>query len=78
MASYNLVNGRPTHVARISTTSCAAGPTMLLVVSDAYAPSNLATGERYFADHAAAAAALRPASTASPTTTRTRPGPSSA
>ncbi|WP_315097804.1 glycoside hydrolase family 3 C-terminal domain-containing protein [uncultured Cellulomonas sp.] len=58
MPSYNLVNGRPNHVTRelldeVRSWTAAS----LLVVSDAGAPTNLVTGERYHDDHVAAAAA---------------------
>ena len=58
MPSYNLVNGRPNHVAR-ELLDEVRGWTQasLLVVSDAGAPTNLVTGERYYDDHVEAAAA---------------------
>ncbi len=58
MPSYNLVNGRPNHVAAgllAELRSWAPGP--IAVVSDAQAPSNLVDGERYFPDHVQATAA---------------------
>lgn len=61
MASYNLVNGRPAHVsADLLDELRSWTDDSLLVVSDAYAPSNLAGSQAYFADHPAShAAALR-------------------
>lgn len=61
MPSYNLVNGRPNHVAvelLAELRSWSRGS--IAVVSDAQAPSNLVDGERYFPDHVqASAAAIR-------------------
>lgn len=58
MPSYNLVNGRPNHVARELLDELRSWtPGSLLVVSDAAAPSNLVEGERYFASGAEAHAA---------------------
>lgn len=61
MPSYNLVNGRPNHVARELLDELRSwSDGSLAVVSDAGAPTNLVTGERYFADHVTShAAALR-------------------
>lgn len=61
MPAYNLVNGRPAHVdGEMLDILRAAAPHPLLVVSDAYAPTNLAESQRFFADHALShAAALR-------------------
>lgn len=61
MPSYNLVNGRPTHVSKDLIDALRdERDGFLLVVSDAGAPTNLVTGERYHADHpTAVAAALR-------------------
>ncbi|GAA1427285.1 glycoside hydrolase family 3 C-terminal domain-containing protein [Microlunatus lacustris] len=61
MPAYNLVNGRPAHVSReLLDLLRAAAPLPLLVVSDAYAPSNLAGSQRHFPDHVSShAAALR-------------------
>ncbi|MDQ0371719.1 glycoside hydrolase family 3 protein [Cellulomonas humilata] len=58
MPSYNLVNGRPNHVAR-ELLDEVRGWTQasLFVVSDAGAPTNLVVGERYYDDHVEAAAA---------------------
>lgn len=61
MPSYNLVNGRPNHVARELLDELRGfAPHPIAVVSDAQAPSNLVDGERYFPDHVAShATALR-------------------
>ncbi|TGO03894.1 glycoside hydrolase family 3 C-terminal domain-containing protein [Serinibacter arcticus] len=61
MPSYNLVNGRPNHVARELLDELRGfAPHPIAVVSDAQAPSNLVDGERYLPDHVAShAAALR-------------------
>ncbi|WP_416345657.1 glycoside hydrolase family 3 C-terminal domain-containing protein [Isoptericola peretonis] len=61
MPSYNLVNGRPNHVARELLDELRRwAPGSVAVVSDAGAPTNLVVGERYYADHVAShAAALR-------------------
>ncbi len=61
MPSYNLVNGRPNHVARELLDELRGfAPHSVAVVSDAQAPSNLVDGERYFPDHVVShAAALR-------------------
>ncbi|WP_210414907.1 beta-glucosidase family protein [Microlunatus elymi] len=61
MASYNLINGRPAHVsADLLDELRSWTDDSLLVVSDAYAPGNLAGSQRYFEDHPAGyAAALR-------------------
>ena len=58
MPSYNLVNGRPNHVARELLDEVRGWTTAsLFVVSDAGAPTNLVVGERYYDDHVEAAAA---------------------
>ena len=58
MPSYNLVNGRPNHVAAELLTELRSwAPGSIAVVSDAQAPSNLVDGERYFPDHVQATAA---------------------
>ncbi|WP_235866238.1 glycoside hydrolase family 3 C-terminal domain-containing protein [Serinibacter arcticus] len=58
MPSYNLVNGRPNHVAgELLDELRSFSPTSIAVVSDAQAPSNLVDGERYFDDHVASHAA---------------------
>ncbi|GEK22559.1 glycoside hydrolase family 3 protein [Cellulomonas xylanilytica] len=58
MPSYNLVNGRPNHVARELLDEVRGWtPASLFVVSDAGAPTNLVVGERYYDDHVEAAAA---------------------
>ncbi|GMA32482.1 glycoside hydrolase family 3 protein [Litorihabitans aurantiacus] len=61
MPSYNLVNGRPNHVAaELLDELRSFAPSSIAVVSDAQAPSNLVDGERYFPDHVTShAAALR-------------------
>jgi beta-glucosidase len=61
MASYNLVNGRPAHVcADLLDELRSWTQDTLLVVSDAFAPSNLAGSQAYFDDHPKShAAALR-------------------
>ncbi|AEG45014.1 glycoside hydrolase family 3 C-terminal domain-containing protein [Isoptericola variabilis] len=61
MPSYNLVDGRPNHVARELLDELRSwAPGSIAVVSDAAAPTNLVVGERYFPDHATShAAALR-------------------
>ena len=59
MPSYNLVNGRPNHVARELLDELRSWTdASLLVVSDAAAPGNLVTFERYFPDHVASHAAM--------------------
>ena len=59
MPSYNLVNGRPNHVARELLDELRSWTTAsLLVVSAAAAPSNLATSERYYPDHVTSHAAM--------------------
>ncbi|MBF0722705.1 glycoside hydrolase family 3 C-terminal domain-containing protein [Sanguibacter inulinus] len=58
MPSYNLVDGRPNHVARELLDELRSWtPASLLVVSDAAAPSNLVEGERYFTSGAESHAA---------------------
>ncbi|WP_433730712.1 glycoside hydrolase family 3 C-terminal domain-containing protein [Actinoplanes sp. CA-051413] len=61
MASYNLVNGRPTHLSPLLADELRTWTADdVLVVGDAYACSNLAGEQGYLSDHAAAfAAALR-------------------
>lgn len=61
MASYNLVNGRPAHVTPLLNQELRRWTDQsLLLVSDAYAPSNLAGVQGYFDDHVHShAAALR-------------------
>ncbi|WP_066464937.1 glycoside hydrolase family 3 C-terminal domain-containing protein [Sanguibacter suarezii] len=61
MPSYNLVNGRPNHVAHELLEELRSWTEQsLLVVSDAAAPTNLVESERYFSTHAAShAASLR-------------------
>lgn len=50
MASYNLVNGRPAHLSPFLPD--------LLVVSDAFAPSNVVDVQHYYPDHATSHAAM--------------------
>ncbi|HCX85810.1 MAG TPA: family 3 glycosyl hydrolase, partial [Micrococcales bacterium] len=58
MPSYNLVNGRPSHVSgELLAELRTWAPGSVVVLSDAYAPTNLVEGQRYFADHAEATAA---------------------
>lgn len=58
MPSYNLVNGRPNHVAAELLDELRSwAPGSIAVVSDAQAPSNLVDGERYHPDHVRATAA---------------------
>ncbi|MFD0595910.1 glycoside hydrolase family 3 N-terminal domain-containing protein [Catellatospora coxensis] len=60
MASYNLVNGRPAHVSpHLNDDLRSWTGDEVLVVSDAYAPSNLAdpAQQAYFPDHASSHAA---------------------
>ncbi|WP_370514002.1 glycoside hydrolase family 3 C-terminal domain-containing protein [Cellulomonas sp. JZ18] len=59
MPSYNLVNGRPNHVARELLDELRSWTDLpLLVVSDAAAPGNVVTFERYVDDHVASHAAM--------------------
>jgi beta-glucosidase len=60
MPSYNLVNGRPAHVSPLLRQIRGWTDDELLIISDAWAPSNLARTEHYFDDHPQAhAAALK-------------------
>jgi beta-glucosidase len=60
MPSYNLVNGRPSHVSPLLGLLREQTRDDLLICSDAFAPSNLVNTEHYFDSHPAAhAAALR-------------------
>lgn len=61
MVSYNLVNGRPAHLSPLVNQRLRGWTADdVLVVSDAYAPSNLAGVQAYFDDHVDShAAALR-------------------
>jgi beta-glucosidase len=59
MASYNLVNGRPAHLSPLigdKLRRWADGET--LVVSDAWAPNNVATLQGYYPDHVTSHAAM--------------------
>ncbi|MBO0869312.1 MAG: glycoside hydrolase family 3 C-terminal domain-containing protein, partial [Micromonosporaceae bacterium] len=59
MASYNLVNGRPAHLSNLIRDALRAWTAdEVVVVSDAYAPSNVAATQHYYADHTASHAAL--------------------
>jgi beta-glucosidase len=59
MASYNLVNGRPAHLSPLINEQLRGwSDEELLVVSDAAAPSNVATTQAYYPDHLASHAAL--------------------
>ncbi|WP_461118436.1 glycoside hydrolase family 3 protein [Saccharothrix stipae] len=57
MPSYGLVNGRPNHVGEHLRALCAEFPD-LVVVADAFAPSDLVDKSGYFADPDVASAAL--------------------
>lgn len=60
MLSYNLVNGRPAHVSPYMAGVLRTWAPDLLVVSDAFGPSNLVNDQEYFTTHEEAhAAALR-------------------
>jgi len=60
MPSYNLVNGRPAHLSPLLDEVRSWSPDELLVVTDAWAPSNIAGVQRYWPTHAEAhAAAVR-------------------
>jgi beta-glucosidase len=55
MPSYNLVNGRPAHLAQeINAELRPVAPEELLVCSDAWAPSNIVDEQRYAPDHPSA------------------------
>jgi len=59
MASYNLVNGRPAHLSPLINDELRGWSNEeILVVSDAHAPSNVATSQGYYPDHVASHAAL--------------------
>jgi beta-glucosidase len=59
MPSYNLVNGRPAHLnPLINSHLRACTEDEILVVSDAHAPTNVATSQGYYPDHIASHAAL--------------------
>ncbi|GAA3452137.1 glycoside hydrolase family 3 C-terminal domain-containing protein [Dactylosporangium matsuzakiense] len=60
MPAYNLVDGVPNHVHPLLATVLRAAHPDVVICSDAYAPTNLATSEHYFPTHAEShAAALR-------------------
>ena len=58
MASYNLVNGRPAHLSPLIGDQLRAWYEDILLVSDAAAPSNVATIQAYYPDHVSSHAAL--------------------
>jgi beta-glucosidase len=59
MASYNLVNGRPAHLSTLIRDALRAWTAdQVVVVTDAHAPSNVATTQHYYPDHATSHAAL--------------------
>jgi beta-glucosidase len=59
MASYNLVNGRPAHLSPLINGELRGWSSDdVLVVSDAQAPSNVVSPQRYHPDHVASHAAL--------------------
>src|SRR5262249_30866521 len=57
MPSYNLVNGRPAHLTPLLAEVRSWSREELLVVTDAWAPSNIARVQRYWPTHAEAHAA---------------------
>jgi beta-glucosidase len=59
MAAYNLVNGRPAHLSPLINDELRGWTDeAVLLVSDAAAPTNVATTQAYYADHVASHAAL--------------------
>lgn len=59
MPSYNLLNGRPNHLARELLDELRSWTdASLLVVSDAAAPGNIADSQRYYPDHITSHAAM--------------------
>jgi beta-glucosidase len=59
MPSYNLVNGRPAHLSPLINSDLRGWTDEeILVVSDAHAPTNVATSQGYYPDHIASHAAL--------------------
>jgi beta-glucosidase len=59
MPSYNLVNGRPAHLNPLINADLRSWTDEeILVVSDAHAPTNVATSQGYYPDHIASHAAL--------------------
>ena len=59
MPSYNLVNGRPAHLSPLINSELRGWTDdEVLVVSDAHAPTNVATSQGYYPDHVASHAAL--------------------
>ena len=76
MPSYNLVNGRPNHVAKELIDELRSWTdTSILVVSDASAPTSLVESERYFDSHVASHAAALLAGVDSFTDNDTDAGP---
>src|SRR5690606_26403158 len=76
MASYNLVNGRPAHLSPLINDELRRWTEDdILLVSDAAAPSNVATTQAYYPDHVASHAALVRAGVDSFTDNDDRPGP---
>lgn len=79
MPSYNLINGRPAHLAvDLLSELRALAPGDVAVVSDAYAPSNLVTGQYYVHDHVEAHALALRAGVDSFTDNDSDPGPTTA
>ncbi|WP_017622977.1 glycoside hydrolase family 3 protein [Nocardiopsis chromatogenes] len=58
MASYNLVNGRPAHLTPLLDDVRSWSDEDLMVVSDAFAPSNVVETQGYYDDHAESHAAM--------------------
>ncbi|WP_017559137.1 glycoside hydrolase family 3 protein [Nocardiopsis baichengensis] len=58
MASYNLINGRPAHLTPLLDDVRSWSDEDLMVVSDAYAPTNVVESQRYYDDHAESHAAM--------------------
>jgi beta-glucosidase len=76
MASYNLVNGRPAHLSPLIGDELRRwAPDELLLVTDAWAPDNVATLQAYYPDHVTSHAAMLKAGIDSFTDQDTDPGP---
>ncbi|NYI96254.1 glycoside hydrolase family 3 C-terminal domain-containing protein [Streptomonospora nanhaiensis] len=58
MAAYNLINGRPAHVTPLLDDVRSWSEHDLMVVSDAYGPSNVANSQGYYDTHAESHAAM--------------------
>lgn len=71
MASYNLVNGRPAHLSPLINEVLGD----ILVLSDAFAPSNVVNIQSYYPDHATSHAAMLKAGMVSFTDNDTDAGP---